>query len=118
MDFEIRNTIDQNLLSESQHAYWRGKSTETVLHVVVGCLEENINRKEYSLATFLVIESAFNNVKADSITGTMSRIGIHKSLVLWVNNKLTSRIIISEMRTIKRAFKKGTPQGGVISTLL
>lgn len=80
MDFEVRNTIDQNLLSESQHAYWKGKSTETVIDVV-GCLEKSINRKEYSLPAFMDFEGAFNNVKVHSITGAMSRIGIHKGLV-------------------------------------
>lgn len=47
-----------------------------------------------------------------NIIGAMSQIGIHNGLVVWMNDMLTSRIVISEMgnRTIKRVVKIDTPE--------
>lgn len=54
------------VLSDAHNAFWKGKSTETSLHKVIGCLVDSMQRGEYSLAAFLEIDGAFNNMKSSS----------------------------------------------------
>jgi len=61
IDTHIRLTIDQSLLSDAQHAYRKGRSTDTALHSLVASIERGFLNKEYSVAAFLDIEGAFNN---------------------------------------------------------
>jgi len=42
-------------MSEAQHAYTKGKSTESALHLVVNSIEKSLNIKEYTLIAFLDI---------------------------------------------------------------
>jgi len=37
IDNHIRPTIDQSLLSDAQHAYRKGRSTDTALHSSIQC---------------------------------------------------------------------------------
>ena len=67
VDLEIRSKLDMQGISESQHAYRKGKSTETALHDVVGNIEDSISRKELALVAFLDIEGAFNMVTMEEI---------------------------------------------------
>ena len=120
VDFDIRNSIVSSLLSQSQHAYLKGKSTETALHKAVSCLEESLDRKEFSLAAFLDIEGAFNNVEASAIMKGLEAVEVPGGLRIWIEHMLTSRIVSTDIGSsgIKRSVTRGTPQGGVISPLL
>ena len=120
VDLEIRSKLDMQGISESQHAYMKGKSTETALHDVVGNIEDSISRKELALVAFLDIEGAFNNVTMEAILESLDKQGIDNTLKRWIANMLSSRIVSSQLgsHNICRATQRGTPQGGVISPLL
>jgi len=62
IDTHIRLNIDQSLLSDAQHTYRQGRSTDTAFHSPVFSIERGFRNKEYSLEAFLDIEGAFNNV--------------------------------------------------------
>ena len=111
IDHFIRNGLEESLLSKSQHAYWKGRSTETTLHTIVRCLEDDINRKEYTLVAFLDIEGAFNNVKADAIISSLRRHDIDPGISTWIENMLLGRVVSSELvgSSITRQVKRGTP---------
>jgi len=81
IDTHIRLTIDRSLLSDAQHAYRKGRSTDTALHSLVYSIERGFRNKEYSLAAFLDIEGAFNNVTPTAITGALTNVGIERSIV-------------------------------------
>jgi len=76
IDTHIKLTIDHSLLSDAQHAYRKGRSTDTALHSLVYSIERGFRNKEYSLAAFLDIEDALNNVTPTAITGALSELGI------------------------------------------
>jgi len=59
ISLQIRATIDPTQLSEAQHAYTKGKSTQSALYLVVSSIEKSLSIKEYTLVTFLDIEGAF-----------------------------------------------------------
>ena len=120
LDAYIRENLPKELISNDQHAYLKGKSTETALHEVVSCIEKGLADKEYTLATFLDIEGAFNNVTTDAIQHGMESVGINPTVVKWTVNMLTTRLVSSELgnSTVTKVVTRGTPQGGVISPLL
>ena len=79
-----------HLLSRSQHAYIKGKSVESALHDVTCFVEVNFARGEYTLAAFLVIEGAFNNVITSSIENSLRDIhapdgGFITHMEIWVD---------------------------------
>ena len=63
IDLYMRQTIDRSLLSDCQHAYTKGRSVETALHTQVSTLEYSLHHREFSMAAFLYIEKAFNNIQ-------------------------------------------------------
>lgn len=120
LEIHIRQCIPRNLLSKNQHAYMKGRSTETALHAVVGCIEKGLKDKEYTLAAFLDIEGAFNNVTSGAIEEAMTDLSVPDTIKRWVMSMLSTRKIYSELgdsKIAKNVFR-GTPQGGVISPLL
>lgn len=114
VDLHIRQSLSRNNISSSQHAYCKGKSTDTALHSIVGHIEDSILDKGFTLAAFVDIEGAFNNVTANSVIEAMGRKGIDMGLQNWTNHMLTSRIVSGEVAgaCATRAVSRGTPQGG------
>jgi len=68
ISLNIRATIDPTQISEAQHAYTKGRSTESALHLVVSSIEKSLSIKKCTLIAFLDIEGAFNNVLPIAIT--------------------------------------------------
>jgi len=120
IDTHIRLIIDQSLLSDAQHAYRKGRSTDTALHSLVSSIERDFRNKEYSLAAFLDIEGALNNVTPTSITGALTELGIERPIVGLIHTMLASRVVYSTMGSAHstRNVSRGTPQGGVLPPLL
>ena len=116
----VRLNLPRELLNNSQHAYMKGKSTETALHEVVSYIEKSMMCKDYVLAAFLDIEGAFNNVQSDSIKKALEFIKVDNDIINWVFNMLTTRTVYSELgsSSCSKSVSRGTPQGGVISPLL
>jgi len=98
ISLHIRATVDPTQISEAQHAYTKGKSTESALHLVVNSIEE------YKLIAFLDIEGAFNNVLPTAITEFLTELGVEPATL--------------GTSTQTRLVNRGTPQGGVLSPLL
>lgn len=120
IDMDLRKDLDFSVLSQSQHAYVKGKSVETALHSVVSSIEYGMENKIYTLAAFIDIEGAFNNVTTSAIRKGLREIGTEDYVINWITYVLENRTIISELgeSTRRRNVNRGTPQGGVISPLL
>ena len=97
-------TLDQrrNLLSRQQHAYYLRCS-----------IEEPLARKEYTLAAFLYVEGAFNNVELGATSGALN---IQDTLVNWISWLLCETTIYPTLGwSLTREVGRGTLQGGVLS---
>jgi len=114
----IRLTIDQSLLSDAQHAYRKGRSTDTALHSLASSI--GFHNKEYSLAAFLDIEGAFNNVTPTAINGALTGLGIERPIVGLIHTMLTSRVVYSTMGTAHstRNVSRGTTQGATLTSCM
>ena len=120
LDIHLRTIMERTPFSKSQHAYLKGKSTETALHEVIGTVERSLQYKQYTLAAFLDIEGAFNNVSTNAIKEALTGIGLEGYLTHWIISMLSTRIIQSDLggNHLTRAVNRGTPQGGAISPVL
>jgi hypothetical protein len=55
-------------LNPIQHAYLKGKSTETALHDLVYKIDRSLAQKEFVLGVFLNVEGAFHNTSFESMS--------------------------------------------------
>lgn len=104
---------EQGRTNKRQHAFQRGKSTDSALAEVVGHIEKAMANKESVLAVFLDIEGAFDNIDLTKAKEEMIKHQIPRQFREWYSNYLESRRCTAEGRT--RHLTKGTPQGGVLS---
>ena len=58
-------------VTRNQHAYMVSSSTESALYAVISKLEQGIAEGHFTLAIFLDIQGAFNNVSYRALTGAM-----------------------------------------------
>lgn len=107
-------------LHGSQHAFQKGRSTETVLHYIVSEAKKAIENKEFMISTFMDIEGAFDNITFDAINEHINGCNANTYVQAWIKFMLANRLITySEMgRTMTVKAIRGTPQGGVLSPLL
>ncbi len=108
-----------NPQSMHQHAFRKNYSTDTALSVVVDKIEEGLLNKQATLAVFLDIKGAFDNVKQDHVMESMRRKGIEEPICSWYQKYLKSRISSISVGGCRREFRTGfgVPQGGLISPI-
>ena len=93
IDLHLRTSIGTQVISGSQHAYLKGKSVESALHDVVSYIERGLLQREYTMAAFLDIEGAFNNITIEAIEESLVSLNISRLLVEWITLMLSSRVI-------------------------
>lgn len=111
--------LKENPLSNSQHAFRKGYSTESALSNMTEYLEAAIIGKGYAIAAFLDIQGAFDNIPTSSILRSMREKRLPATFIRWYDAVLNNRSATAELGTshITRKITKGTPQGGVLSPL-
>jgi len=120
ISLHIRAIVDPTQISEAEHAYSKGKLTESALHLVVSSIEKSFSFKVYTLIAFLDIERAFNNVLPTHIRESLTELGVEPPMVRLIHKLLISRMVTATLGTSTqtRLVNRGTPQGGVLSPLL
>ena len=78
------------LITQHQHGFRTGKSTESALHQLVTKIERTIVEGQYALGIFLDIEGAFDNVSFKTITEALSEFQLPRIVVRWINAMLRS----------------------------
>ena len=111
----VKDTITRN-----QHAYMTGSSTESALHALVSRLEQGIVEGRFSLAIFLDIQGAFNNVSYMALTRAMRDAGLCEGIIRLIESILKHRRATASCAGVERSrlMGCGCPQGGVLSPLL
>ena len=104
-------------LHESQHAFRKGRGTDSALSSLVGYIEKALLSNAYALGTFLDIQGAFDNVKTEMIIRGLGHHQVPQLIITWYKSYLTNRCILTELKgaSIKRFLTRGTPQGGILS---
>lgn len=121
IDRSIKETALTKIpLDIAQHAYQKGKSTESALHTVVLELEKALNYKCVAAGIFVDIEGAFDNTGYDVIRKAIDRFGIEPAIAEWIQAMLSSRRIKAaiDKEEVEYSPTRGCPQGGCLSPLL
>ena len=107
-------------LSPHQHAFRKGKSTDTCLSEVVDRIESSIMRKQYALGVFFDIEGAFDNVLTPKVLEGLNDKRVPKDIIRWYGHYLSNRSVTISLgeTTRSRLLTRGTPQGGILSPLV
>lgn len=107
-------------LSNSQHAYQAGLSTETALKTAVSFVGEQLGAGGFAVGTFIDIEGAFNNTSRGAIGAALKRHGVPQCVNKWIEHMLASRTLEASKgeATTRGKVTSGCPQGGVLSPLL
>lgn len=110
----VKGQVPRELLRFGQHAYLKGRSVETALHEVVCHIERSFDLNCFTLAIFIDIEGAFNNVLTEVLIQSLDQFDIHRDIVAWVGHMLGNRWINCEANgiRIRDRVNRGTPQGG------
>jgi ribonuclease HI len=112
--------LQNNPLHNTQHAFRKGRGTESALTETICYIEEALTGREHALCTFLDIQGAFDNIRPEIIIEGLQQRGTPNELINWCYFHLKNRLISVEYKGIKvsRSLTLGTPQGGVLSPLL
>jgi hypothetical protein len=71
-------------LERSQHAYQRGRSSETALHGLVSRIESVLGHKIYALCAYLDVEGAFNNTSFEAMGKACVDHEVHFTISSWL----------------------------------
>lgn len=121
VDKNIKSTaLVKNPLQANQHAYQKGKSTDSALHRLLDPIEKSVEQGEFALGAFVDILGAFDNTPYNVITRSLSELEVSPTEIRWMGQMLRRRILTSELNgaCIKRIPTRGCPQGGVCSPLM
>lgn len=111
--------LRENPFHKHQHAFRKGRSTDSALDDFVDEVEASALRGEFAVGVFLDISGAFDNVQPDALIAAMTLKGFPPLYSKWYSYYLRHRKISTELRghTTCRHVRQGTPQGGVLSTM-
>lgn len=101
----------------NQHAFRKGFSTDTALTTLTNRIERAITTGHSTLAAFLDIEGAFDNITTEAIVAGMEFHHIPTYLIKWYHEYLLNRSSTTTYgdATITRQITRGTPQGSILS---
>ena len=93
----------KNPLNNNQHAFRKGRSTESALTNMTEYLEASMKNGK-ALGVFLDIQGAFDNIKTETIIDGMKRKEIDSEIIEWYKHYLKNRSILVEKMATKNLF--------------
>ncbi len=115
----INSTILKQPL-QGQHAYTKGRSTESALSSLVDEIESTVYRGRMTLAVSLDCSGAFDCIRFSSAKNAMRMHQIPHTIVEWYDQLLKGRKVKADLQGEQQTIVpgRGSPQGGVLSPLI
>ena len=110
-----------NLLSPSQAGFRRNHSTNEQVILLSQDIKEAFNNKEDTLAVFVDLKSAYDNVWRCNLIRKLQQMGITGNMLRWISEFVGQRYCATSYGTATSRYKQthlGLPQGAVLSTTL
>ena len=106
--------------SPCQFGFQKGIGTDAALNALLAKLENSMARKKLTLAIFLDLKSAFDNISFQSIDDALNATLSANIINRWVAFYIRNRHVIFKMGDVElmRLILKGCPQGGILSPFL
>lgn len=107
-------------LSEQQHGFRKGCSTESAILQVTSIIETAIKNGNQALGIFMDIEGAFDNIPFVAIKSALERTAAKGNISNWILHLVTTRNVTLRLKDTSYNIwvKAGCPQGGVLSPFL
>jgi ribonuclease HI len=109
-------------LSHRQHGFRSNKSTLTALSELTNFIEWGFQRQEITVATFLDIHGAFDNINPIRALNKLEQWQAPKAIVNTLKNYYQKRKILTQLPLSNKNMEfyptKGTAQGNVLSPML
>ena len=120
-----------NLISEEQHGFCRGKSTDTAIFNYLDYIHNLVDRNEKCIGLFLDLTKAFDLVPHKELLNKLNNYGIRGTSNTWFKSYLENREQIVQIDNINRCNNTrtqhvsgrkritcGVPQGSVLGPVL
>jgi hypothetical protein len=121
VDLHIKEELLKDYpLNPMQHAYLKGKSTETALHDLVYKIGGSLAQKEFALGVFLDVEGASDSTSFELMIDAVSDHGVCSTINRWIYSMLGSRSVFFDIRgvTVHMNVRRGCPPLYILSPLL
>ena len=121
LDYYIREkALIDSPIHSTQHAYRRGRSTETALLYLVDRVEKALEDKQIALCAFLDIEGAFDSTPTTTLVKGLQHKHLDPTTIQWITAMLSNRTATLSLHgtSMQISTRRGCPQGGVLSPLL
>ena len=107
-------------LSENQHGFRAGRSTETALHALVAGIVESFASRAVTACLFLDIKSAFDVAWPSGIVAALGRKGCPGYLIRIIKDFLSGRkaVMKNQAKELLVDVTVGCPQGSLLSPFL
>ena len=113
-------TLKTHPLSENQHGFRRGRSTETCLTVIFQRIEYSLLKNDYVLGALLDLVGAYNEVSYEIIEKTLIEKEVNPLFITFYMSYLRNRTITLEHKgvLVHRKCTRGVAQGSVLSPVI
>ncbi len=118
--WEIEKKVEIRPINENQHGFRRGRSTCSALSETLFKIESGVLNKGFSMAVFLDLKGAFDNVDPDLAIKKLNERGIDPKIVKWYESFIKNRKIFTVLNNVEeyRIVSTGLGQGLHTSALL
>ena len=110
-----------NILSPSQAGFRRNHSTNQQVILLSQDIKEAFNNKEDTLAVFVDLKSAYDNIWRTNLIRKLQHLGITGNMLRCISEFITQRYCATNYGSATSRYKQtrlGVPQGAVLSTTL
>jgi hypothetical protein len=110
-----------NLFDKSQHAYLKGHSTQTALHILVDTWLHNINNNLINGVIMLDLSKGFDTICTEILIKKLQKYGITGNSLTWFQSYLSNRtqfVRHDNKISTPRKINIGVPQGTILGPIL
>lgn len=114
-------TEHHNVLASTQFGFRRARSVQDNLNILNTDIQTTYAKNHYTIAAFLDIKGAFDNVNIDILYNKLLEINVPNKIANWIYKYYMDRkIYVRYKNKMKGPYfcKKGIPQGSILSPLL
>jgi hypothetical protein len=93
LSFLARNTI----LTETQHGFWKNRSTKTAIQSFLASIQEVIEKKDNQIGIFCDLTKAYDAINHDTLLSKLQEYGVKGMANLWFKSYLVHRKQVVEI---------------------
>ena len=112
---------NHNILSEHQHGFRKGRSTESAINILTEALHKNISENNFCPTLLLDFSKAFDTVDPEILLSKLQYYGFSQSALKIIAEMVCDRKIVVKVRdkfSQAEQILSGVPQGSVLGPFL